>query len=341
MKRFSFLAAAVLAGLSFASCNKDFENENVPVHNDNATVYVSLAGHGTRVVGIPDTEAKVNNLQVFIFDGDGKLVDDGYGKIDNALGLALTCEPGNRTIWALVNGTDCTSSAVPGTFTLDDLKDITVALEEQSSDNFVMSGSTNAELSGPTAVSIDVNRYVSRVVIKKIVKDFAVPANQDKEFKIKSIYLENVQGENNVAMSAYQTAEGKWYNKMGYEASNSHALIYDALDVAVEDNYTSTHSFYAMPNNAVTSEDTNGGSWSPRITRLVIEATLDGETMYYPINMNLGLERNKSYEIEELIITKKGSSDPDTPVTTDDIPISIVVKDWTQVLVNGTGSITI
>lgn len=341
MKKILSIATAAASILSLVACNKSFENENGPVHNGNATVYVSLAGHGTKVAGIPDTEAKVNNLQVFIFDGAGKLVDGGYGKIDNALGLALTCEPGERTIWALVNGSDCATSAVPGTFTLDALKDITVALEGQSADNFVMSGSVAAELSGSTAVSIDVNRYVSRVVIKKIVKDFAVPANQAKEFKIKSIYLENVQGENNVAMSAYQTAGGMWYNKMGYEASNSHTLIYDTLDAIVEDDYMSTHSFYAMPNNALVSDDANGGAWSPRITRLVIEASLDGETMYYPINMNLGLERNKSYEIEELIITKKGSNDPDIPVTTDDIPISIAVKDWTQVLVNGTGSITI
>jgi hypothetical protein len=79
-----------------------------------------------------------------------------------------------------------------------------------------------------------------------------------------------------------------------------------------------------------------GDAWSKRATRLVIEAELGGDKMYYPINLQ-PFQSNKSYEISEVIITKVGSAGPDDPVTSDDIEVSINVKEWDVVPVNSAG----
>ena len=63
-----------------------------------------------------------------------------------------------------------------------------------------------------------------------------------------------------------------------------------------------------------------GGSWSPRFTRVVIQATLQGETVYYPISLPASV-RNKTYMIDEVIIHRPGSSDPE-----EEIPGSVTVN---------------
>lgn len=323
-----------MACVALASCNK----ESSSPYEGEAHVYVTVrsGGSDTRVTDASDdNEGKVNDLQVYLFDDSGNLADGGYSHMTNTSTAMLTCAAGHYTVWALVN---CKEAEFA---TLAELKAASVALADQSGSSLSMGGSKAVDLAGSTGVTVDVYRYAARVVIKKITKAFGIEANQAKEFKIKSIFLENVQGANNMELSGFQGGSGTWYNKMKYEASNSLPFLYDAVDVTVSGSYSQTHTFYGFPNDVEVSADHNAGNWSPRLTRLVIEATLDGQTMYYPISMNLGFERNKSYEIEELIITKTGSNDPDTPVTSVDIPFSITVNDWETVLLHGDGVITI
>ena len=115
------------------------------------------------------------------------------------------------------------------------------------------------------------------------------------------------------------------------------------VDLAVE------NAMYAYPNPTQSDnlegstgmyKGPEGGPWSIRPTRLVIEATLDGQLYYYPITLP-SLEYNKSYEISNLVITRPGSDDPDMPVVGFDVPFHITVNDWTQVLMGTDGTVTI
>lgn len=105
-------------------------------------------------------------------------------------------------------------------------------------------------------------------------------------------------------------------------------------------------ALYAYP-NPTESRFENGiyigdeaGEWSIRPTRLVIETTLDGTKYYYPITLP-ALESNKTYEIENLVITRPGSDDPDIPVVVYDVPFKISILGWEQVLLGNEGTITI
>lgn len=129
-------------------------------------------------------------------------------------------------------------------------------------------------------------------------------------------------------------------------------------------------SFYVMPNSLtpnheiddpdsddpadvlnVANDDRGRGdagvySWTPRLTKMVIEATLDGKKVYYAIplavmaapkagmpaypsgTITAGLQSNYSYDLEEVVLTRPGSTDPDCPVELSDINFTITINPW-------------
>ena len=311
MKKSIFAFAAALAAL--VACNK---NEATPMQPQNqeslvpCELTVDICGAMTRATAVSaDNEAKVNNLQIFVFRGDDL---DAYASVDNAQELTLSCTAGDRVVYALVNAPDY--SAVPGKAAL--LAKVS-ELSANSLSNFEMVGSKSVTLPQSEKVSIDVNRIASRVVLKKITRSFTSEALQALNFKVDAIYLINVAGNTSYDLSA---APAKWYN-FAENKNELASLIYDAPASLITNgqSYSTAHTFYAYPNNLASNT-----------TRLVIETTLGETKYYYPINLP-EMAANKSYEIEEVKITRPGSDNPDEPVSFADATFSINVIDWTVV----------
>ena len=311
MKKSIFAFAAALAAL--VACNK---NDVAPMQPQNqeslvpCELTVGICGSMTRATAVTkDNEAKVNNLQVFVFRGDDL---DAYASVDNAQELTLSCTAGDRVVYALVNAPDY--SAVPGKAAL--LAKVS-ELSANSLTNFEMVGSKSVTLPQSEKVSIDVNRIASRVVLKKITRSFTSEALQALNFKVDAIYLINVAGNTSYDLSA---APAKWYN-VAENKNELASLLYDAPASLITNgqSYSTAHTFYAYPNDLATNT-----------TRLVIETTLGETKYYYPINLP-EMAANKSYEIEEVKITRPGSDNPDEPVSFADATFSINVIDWTVV----------
>ena len=311
MKKSIFAFAAALAAL--VACNK---NDVAPMQPQNqeslvpCELTVGICGAMTKATAVSaDNEAKVNNLQVFVFRGDDL---DAYASVDNAQELTLSCTAGDRVVYALVNAPDY--SAVPGKAAL--LAKVS-ELSANSLTNFEMVGSKSVTLPQSEKVSIDVNRIASRVVLKKITRSFTSEALQALNFKVDAIYLINVAGNTSYDLSA---APAKWYN-VAENKDELASLLYDAPASLITNgqSYSTAHTFYAYPNDLATNT-----------TRLVIETTLGETKYYYPINLP-EMGANKSYEIEEVKITRPGSDNPDEPVSFADATFSINVIDWTVV----------
>ena len=311
MKKSIFAFAAALAAL--VACNK---NEATPMQPQNqeslvpCELTVGICGAMTKATAVSaDNEAKVNNLQVFVFRGDDL---DAYASVDNAQELTLSCTAGDRVVYALVNAPDY--SAVPGKAAL--LAKVS-ELSANSLTNFEMVGSKSVTLPQSETVSIDVNRIASRVVLKKITRSFTSEALQALNFKVDAIYLINVAGNTSYDLSA---TPAKWYN-VAENKNELASLLYDAPASLITNgqSYSTAHTFYAYPNDLATNT-----------TRLVIETTLGETKYYYPINLP-EMAANKSYEIEEVKITRPGSDNPDEPVSFADATFSINVIDWTVV----------
>ena len=311
MKKSIFAFAAALAAL--VACNK---NDVAPMQPQNqeslvpCELTVGICGAMTKATAVSaDNEAKVNNLQVFVFRGDDL---DAYASVDNAQELTLSCTAGDRVVYALVNAPDY--SAVPGKAAL--LAKVS-ELSANSLTNFEMVGSKSVTLPQSEKVSIDVNRIASRVVLKKITRSFTSEALQALNFKVDAIYLINVAGNTSYDLSA---APAKWYN-VAENKNELASLLYDAPASLITNgqSYSTAHTFYAYPNDLATNT-----------TRLVIETTLGETKYYYPINLP-EMAANKSDEIEEVKITRPGSDNPDEPVSFADATFSINVIDWTVV----------
>ena len=306
----SVLALAAL----FSSCNK-FEGPQMQSgpeqrYNINVTLGGAAVEIETKLTGDASTvstnESKINSLQVLVFRGDFL---DAYGTA-NSNSVSVSCTAGSRTIYAVVNGPN-----LSGVTSLSALESTMVDLSANSANSFVMSGKTVTTLPGTKSVTVPVSRMVSRIVLKKITRNFTAASLQGLTFKVDSIYVVNAAGSFNYAMNA---APGKWYNQ-DKDRGDLPALLRDTPGATIANNasYSTPHYFYVMPNPG-----------SSKTTKLVIVATLGTQKYYYPVSLP-ALQYNKSYEIAGVTVKRGGSDNPDTPVTSDDISFSVTVAGWT------------
>lgn len=335
-----------------ASCNKE-ANQAPADFQEGAPLRLEVGVEGaigTRATGIAsngeNSEAKVNTLQVFVFNGDAL---DGYGT-SAAKTATVSCTSGSREIYAVVN-----APSLAGITSKTALLATVSSLANEVS-NFQMIGSRTETLQHDGSVEIGVDRLAARVVIRGI-KNALENAAQAADFKILSVYLTNVTGDINLGRSSDYTVS-RWYNRRGHESANSlGSFDYDAVDetVAAGGTNSTVHFFYTMPNacNDVIGIPSGESAFTPRRARLVIKAEIAGAVYNYPILLP-AMESNKSYEINLVNITRVGNlddgdHDPDNPDDTDeekpvagfDQAFEITVNPWTVILVNGDGNITI
>lgn len=318
MKRVMIFVAACSA-LLLASCS---DRKDAVVSQDEAgkvEVFFSINGDEvTRSVGNTyANESKVNSLQILVFNEDGSIAD--YKDAGAAMSAAFLTSSGNKTIWAVVN-----APSLSDVTSLTGLVSRTTDLADNSVDSFVMTGSVQAELTDGASIGITVKRLVARVSIAKVSVNFKSSLLVGKELKITGMYLINVAGEHTYGLTGNPT---EWYNKLGHYDSDVDALLYDGVSSVVtpESPYEVEHVFYPYPNPV--AEDPHTSPWSPRHTILDIEVELDGEKGWYPIVLPQ-IERNKTYSIEEVIITRSPSKEPYIPVETGESTVSVSVADW-------------
>lgn len=148
------------------------------------------------------------------------------------------------------------------------------------------------------------------------------------------------------------------YKKDGASVHEHEAYVYEKMLVGQyelaegvtmeqENAYIKEHVFYSYPNKFGTDDGNSqniSDSWSPRGSVLVIEATMieaDGVTEhpgFYPIMLPC-LERNKTYSIEEVRITRLPGDEPYKPIQTGESQVTVSVHDWELGLNLGTVNI--
>ena len=325
MRKIAFLAA-VAATLCTVACNKELTTAKVETPSEAvqlADLTLSIVGNAPATksadADFDDDHSEVSNVQFFVFDGE---VLDAYKKIGSATSTTMTVKAGDKTVWAVVNAPD-----ISNVTTLTQLKAVSSTLLNNAS-NFVMVGSNTGTVPSEDPVEIEVKRIASRVVVKKVTAAFSNPAYASMSCKLVKMFLINAPGDINLELTNAPTT---WYAQRAYEAVTG---LTDHLSTSGSNHELNTSAFetecrhYCYPNPTVA--DSQATTWSARHTRMVIEVLLGSETFYYPITMPV-LEPGKSYEIENLTITRKGSNNPDQPISLSDATFEISVKDWTVV----------
>lgn len=321
---FQIIAAAVLA-MCMAGCNEKPGAEVPGERTVRTTVRIEGSGE-TRATGVTQAqEEDIRSLQLFVFDESG--AKEFYLNAGASVTGDVVTKEGRKTVMAVVNAPDLESVA-----TRNALLTRTSLLSDNSLGSMVMTGEAEAVLQDGGSISIPVTRIISKVMIKKVTSGFTSSTNASKEFRIKSIYLLNVAGDNTYAATSEPSI---WYNKLqdGYNDTEckSFPLLSDSVNMTIpfQSSYTADHSFYCYPN--LISAESFEPAWRPRHTMLVVDATLGSDRVYYPIELPV-IGRNKCIIIEELIITKKGSDQPYIPVQDGSCSVAVQVVPWDVIL---------
>ena len=299
----------ILASLLLAASCTQMENEKEPFPVDEVVMITTKVG-GASASG----EAAVSNLQLFVFDSGGKFEIKGSGSSST---IELGCSKGRKTVWALAGAPELSVESE------DELLSAATRLEDNAPGAFVMAGSRSLEVSGPADVDITVKRYVAKVSLGRIINSLN-GAYASKELVIRGVYLLNVAANTTYGISS----PTEWYNRMAKESTPADELISRTGLSAVVPSGGSCELgcvFYPYPNP--TQSNANGGLWSERHTKLVVEAGIGGEICYYPVVLPV-LQRNRTYTISDLTLTMFGSDSPDIPIDKGTVEFNILVEDW-------------
>lgn len=343
MRRHFILAAAACVAL--AACNKE-ATPQIQVKGEPCDLTISLSSRSVTKATVADTdsEAKVSNLQVFVFNGD---VLDVYGSdATEATQITLKATTGARKVVALVNTPDFSATA-----SYASLMEKVSLLSANAADKFEMVGEKDVTLTASSSVTVNVDRLAARLRLLKVTRNFSSPALAAltaDQCKVVRVYATNAVG--NILYSKAAASPVVWHSSAlnaGAAIETSFPLIYSKLTTAyglAEDaSYESNISLYVYP-NATTAD-----SESAKITHVVLEMLIDGEYYTYPVPV-AGIQSNRSMDVTELVITRLGNPsngddviDPgeDDPIVSNDIPFGIVVNDWEQVLLGTNGTVTI
>jgi hypothetical protein len=301
---------------------------------DEGTVEVvfSVLGEGTRVNGTEEERA-VDNWTLLLYK-DGRLAEAGTSDSGSAIRKKLAA--GDYAAFAVVNP--------PASFRAadhpepDDVAGAESDLRDNAPGRLVMAGGRTVTVPVPDGGTqrIGVDRLVCKADIRKISVQFDNPALADRTFLLKAVYLTNCYGK-----SRYGSDWGaedilsdgaRWYHRMGLPSDGGleGLLAERGIDerLTADTPHVREHTFYFYPNPLSETQDTRSGTWSRRHTRLVIEAQIGGRTYYYPVTLPAS-RRNRTYIIEEAVIRKLGSRDPekDEPGAID-VTFSTAADDW-------------
>lgn len=301
---------------------------------DEGTVEVvfSVLGDDTRVTGTGG-EREVDRWALLLYK-DGRLVETGTSDSGSAIKKKLVA--GDYDAFAVVNPpTSFRAASYP------ELNAVTGAesdLRDNAPGRFVMAGRRTVTVPVPDGRTqqIGVDRLVCKASIRKITVQFTNPALADRPFLLKAVFLTNCYGKtlygNDLRAADILSDASCWYNRMRFQSDGDVDGLLAERDIdaflTADKSHVQEHTFYFYPNPLPETQDNRGGTWSRRHTRLVIEAQIDGQTYYYPVTLPASA-RNKTYIIEEAVIRKLGSRDPekDEPGAVD-VTFSTSTDDW-------------
>ena len=295
-------------------------------------VVFSVLGETTRATGT-DGEAAVDDWALLLYR-DGRLAEAGTSSSGSE--IRKTLPAGDYTAFAVVNppaSFDPAGYLSPGA-----LAGAESALGDNAPGRLVMAGRRTVTVPVPdgSVQRIGVDRLVCKAGIRKITVQFADPGLAARPFRLKGVYLTNCYGKSRYgsdwAAEDILSTASVWHNRMGFrsEARLDALLAETGLDIPVSAGrpHTQEHVFYFYPNPLPASLDTRSGTWARRRTRLVLEAQIGDRTYYYPVTLPES-QRNRTYLIEEAVIRKLGSLDPekDEPGVID-VTFSTSTDDW-------------
>ena len=322
-----------LAGLVIClpACQKNFStmlDDPAPSgETGEVTFYLGGVTSGTRA-GSDAFDDDVQSARIAVYNPSGTLVTTGTVTGNSSVTLSVPLGVNGYKAVAIANGNKDPNDYQQDSVFMRQFSSFEDNLAANRDYLEMVGVESNLRFMEQTPYVVRVNRLAAKVEIDQIVH----ATNNDASISITGIYLINVNTQCNFNKEVPQY---EWRQKQAYTSSETNVvkktadILATPVNIPRDGSYTTPHYFYCYPN--LTTTDSSASTWSPRYTRLVVEAKYNGVTCYYPINIvgtNKLLESNKLYKIESLRITGPGSSSPDVPIAKGSIDFSIHVSPW-------------
>lgn len=310
------ILSAVLALLPACSKSELNGSESSVKEEERVSVVFSL---NEECASTKATGDEVASLDLLVFRASSGQIES-YNRVLGS-NVSASVVKGMELEYRLV--ANITEGVLSGVKSLTEFSEVMCDLKDENTEHCLMVGRGREVFLSPKSMTVEMTRLVSRVLLQKITPTYYEAGT----FTVRRIYLINAVGR--LFFTPSLSVE-HWYNRTAYEADNTVSVL-SAGDLSLV-NSTPTlsvdASLYTYP-NPVTEDvfSTVEPSFTPRKTRLVVEADHLGETEFFPITLP-SVVSNTTYLIKELVITGPGTSHPDTPISRDAVKLTIDIKPW-------------
>lgn len=278
-------------------------------------------------------DTQIRTIDAFVFNDDPLQRIDCYQRFDDFNGeyVSVGACSGRKLMLLCANapwdakGWEDVSSYCKAT-------SIKVNLEDENRAYPVMSATVHAD-AGENA-EIILERLSSEIELRSLRCDFSGKPYQGECITDARAYLININGTCSIAPTTDETIE---------RIINHGSLIpddiikFDTSQPVSADIGTITSVFTSPEIRLLCYPNTaEHESLGTPFTRLVIEGKIQGETWYWPININRGcgsdhegIERNNKY-VYDITIKGKGTKDPDTPIVPKMVETIFEISRWKE-----------
>lgn len=277
----------------------------------------------------PSSDAPVvQSLDLFVFNDDAFRTLDSYQRYESPSSAVEIYSSGGDKIVVGVANLSQSLYNIYKVSSYDALEGMKVHLENEDPAHPVMTGESVLAAGGECSLRLE--PLMARVELSSVSCDFAGKPYAGELLEHAKVYLTNVSGTSELLRTS-GFAPANILNMgalsdMDMSRLQAPCLLCNELHTGLGRSGTAVGAerqdvgvvMHAYPNEA--EEESIGSPF----TRLVLEGEIGGEKTYYPLNINRpgfgyvkgrqGLSRNVRY-VFDLAITRKGTSDPDTPIT--------------------------
>ena len=260
----------------------------------------------------------IARLDVFVFDDDELRRLDSYCSFDRPESpyISVNSSAGDKLVVILAN---CTGHS----FTADEFRsydslgEVVWHLEDEDPARPVMSGECQISAGAAGYTPLQLTPLLADICLDHLKVNFSGRGYRSRTLENCRVFLTNLSGSCEVLRR-----DGFRITELENAGAPDQAFLSrmkhpEMVSRSVTPGYWAPVDLYCYPND--TADD---GPGSPR-TRMVVQGDIDGVTYYYPIDINQdgfgytsgprGISRNVKYSYS-LLVTRKGSTDPDTPV---------------------------
>lgn len=265
-------------------------------------------------------------LDILVFNDDKLQRLDSYQRVERFEGTAVhPTSTGGQKIIFMQYGSENDRYQWAEINSYGTLRKMTCRLEDESIDSPVMTGHCRCD-AGESEIPIRLTPLSGRIVLKTLGCDFSGTPYEGEAIHDVKAYLTNVITSCRIIPESSNGEQRMincgMLNRYDLHGFRDKSIIEQHItDLLNESCMQVEADFLCYPN----SNDKS------RPTRMVLEGKIAGTTYYWPIEIGdgNGTERGMAY-VYDILIRRKGTTDPDVPIELKDMEINLNVKPWTE-----------